>query len=241
MERVTEDMALRETVSIERQQIKEKYGQSHQVRYRAFLADLANRGDEAALSELRRQRDTAGMADGLNTIEGSTKAERDGQAAATIARRLAYSIDHGGNVTYYADATKRRALVIDSGQRVTVTAVKDSQAVEAGLLLAVQKFGPSLKIDGSKEFKRQVIEAALKTGLHVEFDSQAMKDELNRLRAERDDLQARGKAFIATIATEAEKTFPVTPAPDKAPVQEQTNDNQPEPPQQPRKPRGMER
>jgi hypothetical protein len=241
MKRVTEDMALREAVSIERQQIKEKYGQSHQVRYRAFLVDLANRGDEAALSELHRQRDTAGMADGLNTIEGSTKAERDGQAAATIARRLAYSIDHGGNVTYYADATKRRALVIDSGQRVTVTAVKDGQAVEAGLLLAVQKFGPSLKIDGSKEFKRQVIEAALKTGLHVEFDSQAMKDELNRLRAERDDLQARGKAFIATIASEAEKVLPVTPALDNAPAQEQTSDNQPEPPQQPRKPRGMER
>jgi len=240
MKRVTEDMALRETVSIERQQIKEKYGQSHQVRYRAFLADLANRGDEAALLELRRQRDTVGMADGLNTIEGSSKAERDEQAA-TIARRLAYSIDHSGNVTYYADATKRRALVIDSGQRVTVTAVKDSQAVEAGLLLAVQKFGPSLKIDGSKEFKRQVIEAALKTGLHVEFDSQAMKDELNRLRAERDDLQARGKAFIATIATEAEKALPVTPVPAKAPVQEQTNDNQPEPPQQPRKPRGIDR
>jgi hypothetical protein len=240
MKRVTEDMALRETVSIERQQIRVKYGQSHQERYRAFLTDLANRGDEAALSELRRQRDTAGMVDGLNTIEGSSRAERDEQAA-TIARRLAYSIDHSGNVTYYADATKRRALVIDSGQRVTVAAVKDSQAVEAGLLLAVQKFGPSLKIDGSKEFKRQVIEAALKTGLHVEFDSQAMKDELNRLRAERDDLQARGKAFIATIATEAEKALPVTPTPDKASVQEQTNDNQPEPPQPSRKPSGMER
>lgn len=241
MERVTKDMALREAIREERQQLKEKHGQPYQERYRAFLAERANKGDETALAELRRQRD-AGPAPTAeaNTIEGSSKRKRDSDQAAQLARNLAYSVDRAGNVTYYADQAKRRALVIDSGQRVTVAAVKDSQAVEAGLRLAVQKFGPGLNIEGSAEFKRQVIDAALKTGLRVEFDSKAMNDELQRRRAERDELQARGKAFIASEREKAEQAKapkePATPAPEKTREPERTP--QPEPA---RKPRGYER
>lgn len=240
MGRVSADMGLREAVSIERGQLKEKHSQPQQARYRAFLKERAGQGDEAALAELRRQRDTAETPGGVNAIEGSAKAKRNEQAA-PITRSLAYSVDHGGNVTYYADATKRRALIVDSGQRVTVAAVKDSQAVEAGLRLAAQKFGTNLQITGSEEFKRQVIEAALKTGLHVEFDNKAMNDELTRRRAEREDLQTRGNAFIAA---EREKTAPApaAPAPDKAPTPQQDHENQTEElTQPPRKSRDFER
>lgn len=241
MERVTKDMALREAIREERQHLKEKHGQPYQERYRAFLAERANKGDETALAELRRQRDASPAPTAeANTIEGSSKRKRDSDQAAQLARNLAYSVDRAGNVTYYADQAKRRALVIDSGQRVTVAAVKDSQAVEAGLRLAVQKFGPGLKIEGSEEFKRQVIDAALKTGLRVEFDSKAMNDELQRRRAERDELQARGKAFIASEREKAEQAKapkePATPAPEKTREPERTP--QPEPA---RKPRGYER
>lgn len=241
MERVTKDMALREAIREERQQLKEKHGQPYQERYRAFLAERANKGDETALAELRRQRDASPTPTAeANTIEGSSKRKRDSDQAAQLARNLAYSVDRAGNVTYYADQAKRRALVIDSGQRVTVAAVKDSQAVEAGLRLAVQKFGPGLKIEGSEAFKRQVIDAALKTGLRVEFDSKAMNDELQRRRAERDELQARGKAFIASEREKAEQARapkePATPAPEKTREPERTP--QPEPA---RKPRGYER
>lgn len=241
MERVTKDMALREAIREERQQLKEKHGQPYQERYRAFLAERANKGDETALAELRRQRDASPAPNAeANTIEGSSKRKRDSDQAAQLARNLAYSVDRAGNVTYYADQAKRRALVIDSGQRVTVAAVKDSQAVEAGLRLAVQKFGPGLKIEGSEEFKRQVIDAALKTGLRVEFDSKAMNDELQRRRAERDELQARGKAFIASEREKAEQAKapkePATPAPEK--TREPERAPQPEPA---RKPRGYER
>ena len=241
MERVTKDMALREAIREERQHLKEKHGQPYQERYRAFLAECANKGDETALAELRRQRDASPAPTAeANTIEGSSKRKRDSDQAAQLARNLAYSVDRAGNVTYYADQAKRRALVIDSGQRVTVAAVKDSQAVEAGLRLAVQKFGPGLKIEGSEAFKRQVIDAALKTGLRVEFDSKAMNDELQRRRAERDELQARGKAFIASEREKAEQAKapkePATPAPEKTREPERTP--QPEPA---RKPRGYER
>ena len=221
MERVNQDMSLREAVSIERQQLKDKYSQTHQERYSAFLHELAGRGDEAALAELRRQRKTVATPTGLNTIEAVVKVKRADQTA-PIARSLVYSIDHGGNVTYYADAAKQRALVIDSGQRVNVPTAKDSEAVEVGLRLAVQKFGYGLKIRGTDDFKNEIIEVAVKTGLQVQFDSPAMNEKLQRRRAERDELQARGKAFIAGERAKGEKgratpiPAPATPAPVKA-------------------------
>jgi hypothetical protein len=193
---------LRDAVSAERQQLKTKHGQPYQERYRAFLAELATGNNENALSELRRQRDTSPAPTGTNTIESAGRRLNDEKDTAInkaedLAHSMAYSIDRAGNVTYYADQAKHRALVIDSGQRVTVAADKDRRAVEAGLRLAVQKFGPNLKIRGTDGFKRQVMEAALKTGLGVEFDDPAMKAELQRQRIERNELQARGRAVIA--------------------------------------------
>lgn len=242
MERVTKDMALREAIRDERQQLKEKHGQPYQERYRTFLAERANKGDENALAELRRQRDSSpAPAAEANTIEGSSRRKRESDEAAQLARNLAYSIDRAGNVTYYADQAKRRALVIDAGQHVTVTADKDTQAVEAGLRLAVQKFGPGLKIEGSQEFKRQVIEAALKTGLRVEFDSKAMNDELHRRRAERDEAQARGKAFIASEREKADQAKKATHEPARqAPEQAREPERSPQP-EPARKPRGYDR
>lgn len=242
MKRVTEDMALREIIAVERKQLKER--QSYQERYRAFLAERANAGDEAALAELRRQRGTAGTPEGTNNIENNAK-RGERSKSAPIAPDLAYSIDRSGNVTYYADATKSRALVIDSGKRVTVAAAKDSLAVEASLRLAVQKFGPTLKVDGSKEFQNQLIEAAFKTGLRVEFSNPAMNTELQRRRAERDDLQARGKAFIEAERKKAALSAPALdiakkPEPGRDKEQKVSPKNQPIQPK-PSRPKGPSR
>jgi hypothetical protein len=199
MERVTEDMALRATITAERDALKARQRTPYQERYRTWLAERAGQGDEKALAELRRQRQPARpVAEALNTIEGSESAEkkRRQQEADAIARQLAYTVDRSGNVTYYADPARRRAVVIDSGQRVTVAEPKDAQAVEAGLRLALAKWGPSLKIEGSEDFRRQVIDAAVRSGLRVEFEDKRMQEDLQRRRAERDELQARGKAYI---------------------------------------------
>ena len=197
MERATKDMALRQIITEERQQLKEKHSKPHHERYREFLTELANHGDENALAELRRQRNKSSTNATHNSIEGiNDKGDKGKSNTIQFMRSMAYSVDDAGNVTYYADKSKQRALLIDSGKTIDVMQAKDGQAVEAGLRLAVQKFGNNLKIDGSKEFKQQVIEFALKAGLQVTFENKAMNDELHRRRVEYEILQSRGKAFV---------------------------------------------
>lgn len=218
MERINRDMRLRETVSIERLQLKALHGQPDQELYREFLAELASHGDEAALAELRRQRDTAATSVELNFIE-ALATTRISDHTAPIMDSLSYSINLRGDVTYYSDATKRRRLVIDSGLNVSVTSADDPKAVEIGLRLALQKFGPSLKVEGSDEFKRQLVEVALKTGLRVDFSNQEMNADLKLRRDEWSELQVRGKAFIDGEKSKDRRAqdiaTPVPPAVDK--------------------------
>lgn len=138
------------------------------------------------------------------------------------------------------------ALVIDAGQYVSVASAQDREAVEVGLRLALQKFGSNLKIDGSVEFKREIIEVALKTGLRVEFDNKAMNDELARRRNERDELQVRGKAFIdgerAKGGSARGMPAPAAPAPDKKPTPKKEQErSQTKTPQLPGKKHGIDR
>lgn len=234
MSRVAADAALREQLAAERQALRDKHGRPNQECYRDWLTERANQGDAAALAELRRQRPPA-QAEGqtVNSIEGMATTAK--KRAGEIEQALAYSVDRNGNVTYYADQEKRRAVVIDTGRRVTVADVQDRQAVETGLRLAVQKFGPRLQIEGSEEFKRQVINAAMKSGLRVEFDRPEMNAELERRRAEQAEATERGRAFIESQRRTAEAQQPheaQARAAEAAQVQQQQRQTEPEPQQQ---------
>ncbi|WNV06495.1 LPD7 domain-containing protein [Candidatus Methylospira mobilis] len=214
MQRVTHDMALSETINSERKALKERYNQPYQTRYQNFLFEQASQGDETALAELRRQRNADVTPPALNHIKDSDRKKRDPaheeqQQTAPIVKNLSHSIDRQGNVTYYADNTRQRALIVDREKRVDVEAAQDNQAVEIGLRLAMQKFGAGLKIEGSDDFKEQVIKTALKTGLRVEFDNPAMNEELQRRRVEHQDNLAREQERQqAEAAAKLQKTVP---------------------------------
>ena len=211
MERATKDMVLRQAIVDERLKLKEKHNKPHQERYRSFLTELANQGDEKALVELRRHRISNTASTLQNSIQGMNNKEgEDKLNTIQFVRSMNYSVDITGNVTYYADKSKKRTLIVDSGKSVDVIEAKNSQAVEAGLRLAVQKFGNNLKIEGNKEFRHQVIDVAIKAGLQVTFENKEMNAELNKRRADHEEQQSRGKAFIESQRQPTKK--PVTEA-----------------------------
>jgi hypothetical protein len=107
--------------------------------------------------------------------------ERD-LSTPVILPSVSYRVDTSGNVTYYADNAKTRPILHDTGREVQVYD-HALESVEIGLRLAIQKFGRELNVNGSHEFKRQVLAVVLKTGLPVSFKDPVMAGALEQLKA----------------------------------------------------------
>lgn len=163
--------ALVETFEAERQAFKARQAPGEQ--YRVYLQERSQAGDVAALAELRRQRDRAPVEPSTRYIEDKPESARP-EPPAGLLRELSYRVDREGVVTYYDQ--KARAVLRDTGQRVGVEQ-EERAAIEAGLRLAVEKFGTTLKINGTDDFKRAVVEIAVRKGMGIEFSDPAMNQQ----------------------------------------------------------------
>lgn len=200
MAKVQRDMELREAIKTERDALKEKYAGKPADQYRAYLAEKASDGNEAALAELRRQRAVQVEADNHPRTIQERQAEKDkdqdagrkkdDQDKAPILRGMSYTVDKDGNVTYY-DA-KKEAVLVDRGEKIAVEK-QERAAVETALRLAMQKYGDSLKLNGTDEFKRQAVEASVRAGLKIDFND----NDLNRYAKELEDQRQAGREYMA--------------------------------------------
>ena len=206
MDRVARDMTLNEAIQAERQALKDRYGKPYQTRYESFVLNEAARGDASALDTLHRQRQNDPHRPAVNSFRSQKPEAKAAQAetkeTAALFRNLTHETDWEGTVTYFADKTKKKTLVVDRAEQVQVEDSKNKKAVEIGLRLAVQKFGMDLKVEGTEEFKKQTVMAALKMGLQVTFDDPRMNAELERLRGERQENRERGKSVTGRWAKE---------------------------------------
>ncbi|MCE5165567.1 LPD7 domain-containing protein [Plesiomonas sp. PI-19] len=83
---------------------------------------------------------------------------------------ITHKIDPKGNVSYYLN---HKEIVVDRGNHVH-TCSNEDKAVEIGLRLSIEKFGKTLDVKGSPEYKAQVAEIAARHNLKVEFTDPAM-------------------------------------------------------------------
>ncbi len=168
---------LLERFRLERQALGEKHPQPGSAGYRLYLVELAHDCNASALAELRRQ--TPPGKPSANGDGFSSQCELD-PTIPVILPSVSYRADQRGNVTYYADDAKKLPILIDTGYEVKVLDC-EPEFVELGLRLAIQKFGRSLDVRGSDEFKAQVLSVVLRTGLSVEFKDSHLAGELQRL------------------------------------------------------------
>ena len=179
MWRAMESAKLFERIRLERQALNDKHPRPGRAGYRLYLVVLAHDCNASALAELRRQ-----TPPGKSKPDGNVfSAERErNPATPVILPSVSYRVDQRGNVTYYADASKSLPILLDTGREVQVLD-HELESVEVGLRLALQKFGRSLDVHGSDEFKSQVLAVVLRTGLHVDFKDPALAAKLQRLKA----------------------------------------------------------
>lgn len=112
-----------------------------------------------------------------------------------------YSRSRRGGQVHYQEKTTSKTHFVDKGNSIEVKrdAVK-SESVGVALELARAKFGSTLNVKGSREFKELAIQAALEKNMDVRFTDKAMNNRLEQLKA------AVAKAAGASTGTETAAT-----------------------------------
>ena len=135
--------------------------------------------------------------------------ERDKQrTVAQTLRALSHSVDARKHITYQLG---RRNVFRDEGRTIAVLDTKSDRGIAAALAVAQQKFGQTLELTGSDEFKRKAVAVAVENGLTCRFTDPAL-DKLRehlqheKYRAERERMNRARMA--AEKAQEAEKKAP---------------------------------
>ncbi|WP_239686294.1 MULTISPECIES: LPD7 domain-containing protein [Serratia] len=86
---------------------------------------------------------------------------------------------------HYLDKKTDKTLFVDTGKAIAVRkGCMTESAVAVALELAKEKFGSTLTIKGSQQFKDQVIEVAAKNSMDVHFTDKAMNKQLAERREE---------------------------------------------------------
>ena len=95
---------------------------------------------------------------------------------------ITHHVLENGDVDYKRDGA---ALMVDEGRTVRMW-VHDRDAIEIGLRLAQQKFGPTLTLTGPEEFKMATARVAAEARMNVDFDDEVLSGILHARRAELD-------------------------------------------------------
>ncbi|WP_440091579.1 LPD7 domain-containing protein (plasmid) [Pseudomonas syringae] len=86
---------------------------------------------------------------------------------------------------HYLDKQTDKTLFVDTGTSISMRRTGITEAgVSVAIQLAKERFGSTLTINGTAEFKKLVIEAVAKNGLDVHFTDKAMNQSLAARRAE---------------------------------------------------------
>lgn len=174
---------LNETIKDEREAFRQERPQS----FREWTADRAQEGDRAAMRQVRgwayQDKRTA-----KDMQQADAKAERGPHLGTTdteqhdpakprrVTDRVSWAVDRKtGAVDYKVDD---RDAFRDSGRRLDYTEQgrKDKDSIEAGLLLAREKFaGKALKVTGPDDFRERVLQTAIERRLDVRFSDKELE------------------------------------------------------------------
>lgn len=207
---------LNETIKGEREAFRQERPQS----FREWTADRAQEGDRAAMRQVRgwayQDKRTA-----KDMQQADAKAERGPHLGTTdteqhdpakprrVTDRVSWAVDRKtGAVDYKVDD---RDAFRDSGRRLDYTEQgrKDKDSIEAGLLLAREKFaGKALKVTGPDEFRERVLQTAIERRLDVRFSDKELEQRREaglRQQAERERPDWSTMRGVASTGQQAEQ------------------------------------
>ncbi|EFU6041960.1 relaxase/mobilization nuclease domain-containing protein [Escherichia coli] len=207
---------LNETITGEREAFRQERPQS----FREWTADRAQEGDRAAMRQVRgwayQDKRTA-----KDMHRADAQAERGPHLGTTdteqhepaqprrVTDRVSWAVDRKtGAVDYKVDD---RHAFRDSGRRLDYTEQgrKDKDSIEAGLLLAREKFaGKALRVNGPDDFRERVLQTAIERKLDVRFSDKELEQRREaglRQQAERERPDWSKMRGVASTGQQAEQ------------------------------------
>ena len=145
------------------QTIHRKY---RRVAWNDWLQQQAKQGSTVALEVLRGRRygaESRGDSIRANLKQGVTPGPIPGVVVDSVTKQ--------GTVIYHVADT----IIRDDGNHLNVAKGASATGIEALLRLAIHRYGKILTVNGSDQFKDQVVKTAAATKLHVVFDDPTLE------------------------------------------------------------------
>lgn len=180
MKQVIEKSALGETLEKDRKALRQELSlQGPGNTYREYLVKEAAKGDDGALVLARRYGtdETTLVSLQSESLKLKNIAAITGKSYRDVPRlKFGHQIHHNGTVVFDLGLGK---TITDSAQSKKIhlneTAARDADSIAVALRFAASKFGPTLTLTGSDEFKRLAVETAARTGIKVQFTEPALQ------------------------------------------------------------------
>jgi hypothetical protein len=183
MERILAENALRKKSKEVGAQIQAERKRPLNDIYREFLAQMGARGDATAVEELRRLREKDAAKQGVNALHVGEDVEQPTHVSLPVRGRkeLSFSVNNKGDVLYKVAG---REMINDTAKAVHMFD-NDPKAIELGLKLAAQKFGPQkLFLEGTDEFRTNVVMMAAALNLRLQFKEPRLQTMFESRKAE---------------------------------------------------------
>lgn len=207
---------LNETIKAEREAFRQERPQS----FREWTADRAQEGDRAAMRQVRgwayQDKRTAkdmhradAQAERGPHLGTTDNEQHDPAKPRRVTDRVSWAVDRKtGAVDYKVD---NRDAFRDTGRRLDYTEQgrTDKDSIEAGLLLAREKFaGKALKVTGPDDFRERVLQTAIERKLDVRFSDKELEQRREaglRQQAERERPDWSKMRGVASTGQQAEQ------------------------------------
>lgn len=143
-----------------RQEIYDKY---RQLAWVDWLRSKATAGDEEALCALRGRASSLGLKG--NTVAGK------GSQKPIKGHTVQDSITKKGTIIYRVGSTAVR----DDGDKLNVSRGANQEGLQAVLRMAIERYGERITVNGTADFKEQIVQAAAAAKLTITFDDAGLE------------------------------------------------------------------
>jgi hypothetical protein len=154
-----------------------------------WLRQQALAGDQEALRALRAREASRGLTGDTITAVGT-------RLVKAVVGAHQDSITKQGTIIYRVGLSAVR----DDGTRLQISREVTNDGIDAALRLAIQKYGTTIAVSGSDQFKDRVAQVAARSGLTIRFDDAALEQQRQR--------QARDSQRPPTPSPQAAPSLP---------------------------------